>query len=194
MKKIAVITISFGICLVIIGAIININKSRDNQKTETNSIENNQIENTVIVNKKEIAETQFNDFVKNKFSSKYFTVTKLDANNNFANSDVKVTYNLKGKQGNFYLKSLWFKNYRDNKIQIADEIKTQSIKKYQQTAEEPVFIIIGIGGSPNSPKFIFAVPAEIIVDNEIEISTIDKYKKEKVEANFYYDFENKILK
>lgn len=189
MKRIAIISIIIGICLIITGVIIEINKTENNHNQAKNIAKENNV-----VDKNDVIKAQFNDFVKSKFSSKYFKVNELETKNIYSNSDFKVEYKLKGKQGSFYLKNLWIKKYDNKTIQIANETEIQLIKKYIQTMEEPAFRIVGVGGNPNSPKLIFAVPFEAIEKNDIGVNIIDKFKKEKVETNFFYDLENKILK
>ena len=180
MKTKAISLIAIGFILIITGFVINRNDSAKKQITA--------IENTEIVNR-----NSFTNLISKKFASKYFTVNKLDKNNQFAGADLKVEYKLKGKTGVFYLKTKWVKQYNNKYV----EFKSNEIikfKKYSQNNREEYFYIIGVGGDPSMPELLFAVPVEVINKNRIEIEKLSKYKKTKVESNFYFDLNKKMLK
>lgn len=57
----------------------------------------------------------------------------------------------------------------------------------------PVFVVIGLSGTPNHPDHIFCLPLEIAKYPELFRSVLDKYAREPPNKPFFWDTKNKKL-
>lgn len=174
MKKKAGILIIVGIVFIGFGLTLNnINtKQVDNDTQYAKEIENQKI---------------YNEFIKNKFSLKYFTIRKLNISDKQF-FDLQIEYNIKGETGRFYIQTEWIKE-NDNKF-----IVIKNNKSYMQNNSEQSFIVVGIEGKPNKPELLYIIPANKINTNKIYFGEIDKFEKQKINSNFYFDTKTKLLK
>ncbi|MDM8556079.1 hypothetical protein QUF75_15245 [Desulfococcaceae bacterium HSG7] len=173
MKQKAIILIVAGLIFICFGLILNsVNSKQYNNGNHLVEYEN---------------QVRYNQFIENKFSSKYFSIKQLNSHNKqFA--DIKIDYNIKNKSGFFYLKTQWLKKNNDEFITIPN------FKEYSQNNSAPLFNVIGIAGEPNNPQLLYIIPANIMYSDKIPINKIESFRKKKVNANFYFDAKSKSLK
>jgi hypothetical protein len=188
MKLFSIVLIIVGIGITAAGIIIN--SLNTGIKTEiigeSRNIGNNQLS--------EINLEKFSEYVSGKFSSNYFKVTRVEKENSFAGSDLKVDYNINEEQGSFYLKLDWIRQYSNNSINVATMEEIIAYQAHKQTSKEPIFKIIGIGGTQGDPTLLFIIPTEEIKTENIKVLAIDNFKKENLTRNFFYDLSTQKLR
>lgn len=174
MKKKAVILIIVGLVFIVFGFTLNnFNKKQtDNTEQSAKEIENKE---------------KYNEFIKGKFSSKYFTIRKLEISNEQF-FDLQIEYNIKGKTGKFYLQTEWIKENNNEFIVIKNH------KSYLQNNSELSFMVVGIDGKPDKPELLYIISANEINTDKIYFDEITKFEKLKINSNFYYDTKTKLLK
>ena len=193
MKFIASTLMVLGFVLIVVGIVISSSnskqyKSRPKQKLKA-------VTQTVTKNEVDPQDQRvFMEHIQNLFSSKYFSFKRLVATSNRSDTSLQVQYNIKEKQGSFFLRVKWIKSYSNNIIEIVTEKELQDDRAYFQIYNDPIFTIIGIGGEPVSPKLLYVIPMKTIFVNKLNINELDKYKKLKLESNFFFDTDTKILK
>jgi hypothetical protein len=70
------------------------------------------------------------------------------------------------------------------------------LRRYQEFGENrgiPVFIVIGVGGKPDSPKYFYVVPLSEIKSNFINSNTLKNYGK-WLNTNFFFELEVGVLR
>lgn len=174
MKKKAITLLIVGLVFIGFGLALNsINtKQADIVTQSAKEIENQKI---------------FNEFIKDKFSSKYFTIRKLNISDKQF-FDLQIEYNIKKETGKFYIQTEWIKENNNEFIVIKNH------KNYLQNNSELSLIVVGIEGKPNKPELLYIIPVNEIDTNKIYFGEIDKLKKLKINSNFYFNTKTKLLK
>ncbi|MBS1631731.1 MAG: hypothetical protein JST10_04060 [Bacteroidetes bacterium] len=73
----------------------------------------------------------------------------------------------------FYAEAKYRKYFFQGKTTWCTELQ---LNRYRQAnRESPVFIVLGVGGEPNSPQFVFLIPLRIANFTELYMSEIKKY-------------------
>ncbi|HJJ48171.1 MAG TPA: hypothetical protein O0X39_04150 [Methanocorpusculum sp.] len=160
-------------------------------------------------NKYERMGNLFEETIASKFSSKYFTIVTWttdrcrDTNirvESDKNPDFRIRYEPTKEE---FAVECKFRTWFYEEINPYGEIVKQSIqwakpeqmeryKKYEKEQKIPVFIVIGVGGKPNNPQFIFCIPLKEIKYPEIYGSIFERNEKNP-ETNFFWDPKTKKL-
>lgn len=179
MKTKAILIIIIGVVLILAGVFITIKQTPSER--ETPSKNNNE-------------EGSFIEFVRGKFSPKYFTVKTIEPKNGNMNADLVVNYKINEDTGKFYVKTKWIKQYFNNTLELANKNELALYKKYDNSNDAPCFVILGVGGKPSAPKLFFAIPVDKIQQAAMKINALNSWKKDDIERNFFYDVDKKTLK
>lgn len=65
---------------------------------------------------------------------------------------------------------------------------SEQIKRYKQFSQErkiPVFIVIGLGGEPDEPEYMFCIPLEEAKYPELFTSILEKFERPS-DRNFFW--------
>mgnify|MGYP005639836015 FL=1 len=107
--------------------------------------------------------------------------------------DLVVKFSLNEKQVKLAIECKWRKTFFKDSIDIGKSYQIINYKKYQDIQNQPVFVAIGVGGTPSNPKQLFIVPVNDFEDNKISAKLLfDKYRK-KPDTDFYYDIDTNSL-
>lgn len=128
----------------------------------------------------------FENFVKNKFNKRDFTIVKqtvpFPRSNGFLVDSLTIENNL---DPDFILR------YRPNHEKFALETKWRSFlgnydliypeqmaryKQFEEDEKIPVFIVIGIGGTANKPNRLFLLPLNKADSHELSLEFLSKYE------------------
>lgn len=145
----------------------------------------------------------FEACIANKFSKDYFTI--LDwrsdkySNGTYAESITYPDFRLCFKSGNFEkefaVECKYRSDFYNNGVKWANEKQIENYKSYAAKYNIPVFIVIGVGGSPNYPDNVFIIPLKYIkypfINNKF---LMDCRKNNFKEANFLFKCEKESLK
>lgn len=157
-------------------------------------------------NDKESAEEKGKEFVKlviSKFSKSYFKLKEWrsdkyeDGIYAEANTypDLEFEFTLRDMKSAFAIECKWRKGYYKNGLEWAKEYQ---IKNYQNFAKEkniPVFVVLGVGGTPNNPDEVFVLPLAQAGSIFISQSELKQYQKTDFkEKNFFFDNKAAVLR
>ncbi len=204
-KNMGYILIAIGLVFFIWGLSIVFKSSKPNRERLNNENEPKLERNTAHENDtNKLKGDSFEKFVVKHFDKKYFTIQEwrgdkyIDGtyavSNHFPDLEVLFKLNSKGISDKFAIECKWRKNYYQGTIEWAKHYQITNYKKYSQSLNIPVYIVIGIGGEPENPNELFIVPLAKIENSTIQKTELTKYHKSLNDAGFYWDFEKKELK
>ncbi len=143
---------------------------------------------------------QFEKFVVKKFDKRYFNLKEwrgdkeingISAETN-QYPDLEFEFHLKRIKKIFAVECKWRQNFYKNGIQWS---KTEQVARYNTYATEkkiPVFVVIGVGGTPDNPAEIFVVPLKSLKYPYVKHDNLAKWKKE-LGHNFFFDAKKDLL-
>lgn len=138
---------------------------------------------------------KFEKYVVGKFSKKYWKIkdwrSDKGMDDRYAESskypDLEMELDLKGSKHVVAIECKWRSGVKsDGKIKWSYPEQRKRYLKYQQETGTPVFVAIGVGGTPDSPKKVYIVPLAELNSCEVNVSDIDRFYHSP-ESNFFYD-------
>ncbi len=155
---------------------------------------------------KETAEEKGREFTKliiSKFDKKYFKLKEWRSDK-YENGvypeankypDLEFEFTLRDTKSVFAIECKWRKNYYKNGVEWAKEYQLKNYNNFAKERNIPVFVAIGVGGTPENPDEVFIVPLGEIKDNFISQSDLKKYSKADFkDKNFFFDSKTATLK
>ena len=142
---------------------------------------------------------EFEEYVVSLFSKQYFSIVdwtkdRLDKRKGTwvesnSNPDLIIRYIPTKEQFAVECKyrSSLHKSKKIDKLTL-HWAKPEQIENYKRFAKEkniPVFVVIGLGGSPSNPKSMFCIPLEEARYPELFLSLLKKYKREPDKSFFW---------
>lgn len=145
----------------------------------------------------------FEYFVVKNFDPNYFTLLHwrgdkyIDGIYPLSSLDPDLDYVYKDSVNrcHFSIECKWKQGFdKFEKIEIAEERKLNRYREFQKSKGEnyPVFIVLGISGSPSAPELIYVVPLNEIRSKDMSKSDLQKYKRER-SGRFFLKFPKVIL-
>nr|WP_321496284.1 hypothetical protein [uncultured Methanolobus sp.] len=113
----------------------------------------------------------FEEFVRDRFEKKYFDVVRWNTDicrkrdeyiESDSDPDMVIRYKYKGKNEQFAVECKYRKNTNKGKITWSKYPQMNRYRKYQEENGYPVFVVIGLGGEPESPEKMFCIPLDEI--------------------------------
>ena len=140
---------------------------------------------------------QFEQFIIKLFNEHFFYLKKWRKSEKFTNSYLSIDYwnpdleielvFTSIKKYRFAVECKWRKEFKDGKINWANNDQICSYRMFQDQVRVPVFVAIGIGGEPDSPEKLFLTPLNnIYMSNELFETELIPFKR-KPTHKFYYD-------
>ena len=143
----------------------------------------------------------FESFVVKQFNKKYFTLQEwrgdkyvegtYPVSNHFP--DLEVAFELKEVKDHFALECKWRKDYFKGAIEWAKDYQFNNYKEYAQKTKLPVYVVIGVGGTPSVPNELFVLPLADIKYSSLYKKQLLPYKKE-VGTPFFWENDKKVLR
>lgn len=204
--------IIFGLLLTISGVVLVMNPSAQIEPTqETPTVAESQPQNienqlTETQQQEETSEKKGLEFTKAiiaKFDRKYFKLKEWRSDKYDGGvypeanmyPDLEFEFSLRDIKSLFAVECKWRKNYYKNGIEWAKEYQLKNYKKFKIEKNIPVFVAIGVGGTPEKPEDVYIMPLAIIEDIFIAQTELKKYQKADFkDKNFFYDSKTEILK
>lgn len=102
----------------------------------------------------------FEEYVVSHFNKKYFTLKEWRGDKyyegNYAESnrypDMEYEFSLNDKIIPFAVECKWRSKFKNEQIQWATEEQADIYRKFEKEKDMPVFVVIGVGGSPSAPR------------------------------------------
>lgn len=172
------------------------NQKQMAEKDNTMNPEN--VSDQAIENKKK--GNAFEQYVVKRFDRKFFRIKEWRSDKYidgiYADSnrypDLEISFNWKGQQDLFAVECKWRKDFFKGELEWAEKYQLDLYQKFAKTRKLPVFIIIGIGGLPADPKYIYVIPLEDIKSHILKNAEIKQYLKTD-NFGFYWNAGNKSI-
>ncbi len=143
---------------------------------------------------------EFEKWVVAKFPKTYYEIKEWRSDKyhegRFASSnmlpDLEIAYRHKNRYAVFAVECKWRSDFQNGKIEWASADQLARYKDFERSSSKPVFIVIGIGGSPDAPQNLYSIPIRVInstVLTQYQLKNYNKYKS----ADFFFDSYNNIL-
>jgi hypothetical protein len=188
----------FGVILILVGISVRRNDSVikpggiKTQETVLNSVGESASDAEEINTRAN--QDAFEQYVTNKFSTRYFNVARIVQEEDFAFSNLRADFNISEKSGSIFLKTYWIQQYTDHTVTVASTEELDGYNFFNENNENPMFKILGIGGKPDNPSLLYMIPAKEITTYQKQIFEITPFKKEDLQKNFFFYLNEKTLK
>lgn len=145
----------------------------------------------------------FEKYVVQHFSRKYFSLQEWRSDkyvdgiyavsNHFPDLEVVFDFKSKSIKQSFAIECKWRQNFYHNGIEWAKDYQVKNYQDYATKLNIPVFVVIGLGGTPDKPQEVFIVPLAKMNSSTITKTELTNYKKENPETAFFWDYEKNVL-
>lgn len=125
------------------------------------------------------------DWASDKFIEGTYSISSL-------NPDMTWEFRIKDIRHKFAVECKWRSDFYKSKIEICSEDQLKRYKKYGDENEQPVFIVLGVGGKASNPNYLYLIPIDEMKETTVGPDFLKGFGKNR-EKNFYYDYKTKIL-
>jgi hypothetical protein len=182
---------------------IELGLNYDNYEPKINELLEASVKETNLIDKDKEKGLDFEKYIVQKFSKQYFKI--LDwagdkyVNGYFAQTtlepDLKLQFKHKHIQVEFSVECKYRSSFYKNGIMWGSEQQLKNFQNFSAQKNQPVFIIIGVGGTANAPEDLFLVRLSDIYSTFLEKSTLNTFKKVNFkDNNIFFDYETYLLK
>lgn len=145
---------------------------------------------------------EFEEYVVSHFTKKYFTLKEWRSDKyykgNYAESnlypDLEYVFTLSKNSYPFAIECKWRSEFKNGWVEWAGEEQADHYRQFEKEKGIPVFVMLGIGGTPSNPEEVYAIPLRVLKHNKAKQDYIEPFKREDVQKNFYYDTEKGELR
>ena len=145
--------------------------------------------------------TAFEKFVVSRFDDNYFKLIEWRSDKRINNisalmnklPDLEFYFESNNNIQSFAIECKWREYIHDYCFEFK-ESQLGIYRHYQEVTKSPVFIIIGIGNTPNSPNEVYIIPLSEIKGNKLHDFEMQIYKRTRRDDNFFLDCKSQRLK
>lgn len=141
---------------------------------------------------------RFEKWVVKKFSPAFFKLKEWRGDKyvdgihaeSSEHPDLEMEFRMKGVTSTFAIECKWRRSFdRGAKpgIEWATEKQIANYQKFQQDRGIPVFVVIGIGGSPDDPEALHIVSLDRLRYPFATAEYLAKFRRTNPGSDFYYD-------
>ena len=142
----------------------------------------------------------FEKYVVKRFSRKHFKIKEWRGDKYvdgvYAESnrypDLEIGFTLRDKQDVFAVECKWRKSSFNGELRWGENYQLEQYQKFSEHKNLPVFIIIGVGGSPSDPKYLYVIPLQDVKSHILNTSDIKRFLKTD-DRDFYWSLEERTL-
>jgi hypothetical protein len=87
----------------------------------------------------------------------------------------------------------WRKEFRNDFVEFANEAQLKRYQKFEEEKGIPVFVALGIGGTPSKPEQLYVIPLRFIKTTTLHKDQLERNQKD-VATDFYYDGDKKSFR
>ena len=107
---------------------------------------------------------------------------------------MEYAFTLHGTTYNFAVECKWRAKYNaENKVKWSYKEQLARYRQFAKDKNMPVFIILGIGGTPSSPENVFVVPLASIERIEVSKRWLENYRHD-LSKKLFYDIPTNTLR
>ena len=145
---------------------------------------------------------EFEQYVIGKFNKKYWTIKDWRGDKKVEDRyvesstypDLEMTLKLHDKEYVIAVECKWRKGSdKDGSIKWSYPDQLQRYRDYAKNKDIPVFVAIGIGGNPSTPKNVYIIPFDMLGSHTVTESFLKSYEHDSGKY-FFYDIDGNILK
>jgi rRNA maturation endonuclease Nob1 len=171
-------------------------------KTETPSASPPPRKDEVLEESPEEKGLRFEKYVVHKFDLRHHKIKEWRGdkftNGIYAESskypDIEVELSLRDTSKTFAVECKWRRGYSKNGIRCARKDQIDNYKRYSEENGIPVFLVIGVGRSPENPDDVFIVPLNDIKDPFLSSDFLEKYGRLDKNRYFFFDSQKSVLR
>ena len=162
-------------------------KSRVHQKIEamTNPVPTMNVAETTTVDEPDEGR-RFEEFILNKFPKDTFNLVERRREKLLNGKATEVSrypdlqLELKGQSEKFpfAVECKWRNDFWKGIIEWARDAQISSYQEFQTSRQMPVFIALGVGGTPDNPRHLFIIPLSHLYQSILTQNWLKKYKRE----------------
>ena len=203
-----------GAILIIIGCIVLMNSKKEtikieiieelsieDKKDESNLGQEPTQEDTSTLTENEQKGQQFEGWVVEHFNKKYYKILEWRGdkfvNGRYAESnrypDLELEYDFKEKKGKIAVECKYRSEFVNDGLTWANAENIEIYNRYEEKSQIPVFVVIGVGGTPTNPDRVFVVPLKRLKYSFAKEEYLQPFEKKDVNKNFFYDYDNNVL-
>lgn len=143
----------------------------------------------------------FEKYVVSRFPKKYYSIKEWRSdkcvNGHYAESntypDLEMTLQLGKSEYPFAVECKWRHEFSDKGyIQWCEDSQLDRYRQYASDKALPVFIIIGVGGEPSSPEYVYCVPLKAMKYSDVKKSYLEGFIHDKSKEFYYYAKEDEL--
>jgi hypothetical protein len=147
----------------------------------------------------------FERYVVRNFNPNYFTLQEwrgdkyvdgvYPVSNHFPDLEIVFSLPSRNIKDTFAIECKWRSGWHRNNIEWASDFQVAHYKEYAQRVGIPVFVVIGLGGTPDAPEHVYCIPLEAMQGNTLTFEDVRPYWKKIAERTaFYWDSESRMLR
>jgi len=166
------------------------NESEDNKK---GSKKGNILKQTISSEEAKEKGDKFEEYIVKKLdknfslkewrSDKYIDGIYAESN---LNPDLEYEFKMNDFRTTFALECKFRQSTYNGLIELAKERQIKHYKQYEMERIIPVYIVLGLGGSPTKPSELYLIPLKQLSNNYISYDSLANFKKE-THGSFYFD-------
>lgn len=99
--------------------------------------------------------------------------------------DLEYQYRQANNEYEFAIECKWRSSYYKGQIQLCDDYQLKNYQKFSHDKKIPVYIALGVGGSPDNPAELYIIPLDMLSSNLISRYHISRFKKSVISRPLY---------
>jgi hypothetical protein len=136
----------------------------------------------------------FERYVVNLFDERYFSIVDWTSDisrkhdrlvESDGNPDLTVRYNYKDRNELFCVECKYRSGFYNGKLHWAKPYQMERYQRYARERGLPFFVVIGLGGKPDNPDFLFCIPLEEAKYPALYPSVLEKYERDPYKRFFW---------
>lgn len=140
---------------------------------------------------------EFENYICSLFDKKYFGVKEWTSDHSRkrdifveadCNPDIVMRYRYKDRNELFAIECKFRKSLFKGKLEWSKYPQLNRYRNYQEENNIPVFVLIGLGGNPNSPERLFCIPLNEIEYPALYPAIFEKYERDPDKMFFWKDY------
>jgi hypothetical protein len=147
----------------------------------------------------------FERYVVRNFNPQYFTLhewrgdKQVDGvyavSNHFPDLEIVFSLPSRNIRDTFAIECKWRSGWHRNTIEWAKDVQVAHYKEYAQRVGIPVYVVIGLGGTPDAPEHVYCIPLEAMKSNTLTFEDVRPYWKKTTErTTFFWDHDTRTLR
>jgi hypothetical protein len=111
--------------------------------------------------------------------------------------DLEIEFKLRDRHASFAVECKWRRSFNVGGkagIEWANPRQIDTYQQFQRERDLPVFVVIGIGGEPDSPAELYIAPLDRLKYPFATAEYLAKFRRPDLAKDFYYDDGKSVLR